>query len=600
MATVSKWTPFGVALDLTATSGTVTRTSATKFTVNINVSWKTTWNDAKTDYGMDVTSGGVTKTISTEGTKRESGSGSLTGTFSISGNGSATKSITVTFRNYNSWAEDSATKSITLSVNVPAWTSYKVTYNANGGSGAPGSQTKWKDQTLTLSTTKPTRTGYSFQGWATSSTGSVAYASGANYTANSAATLYAVWKANTYKVTYNANGGSGAPSAQTKTYGVTLKLSSTVPTRTNYTFKGWATSSSATVATYAAGANYANNAAVTLYAVWELAYKKPSITKLAVDRCSMNVETGEYTLDEMGTYALVTFNWTTFQSVKSATISWVSANSAAKSKAITLSGLSGTSTIYIGDGELLTDASYDIYVAITDGNGDADHSTMIMRTLPGAKFAIDVLAGAKGVSVGKPAELAGYFDSAYKIKARDDIEVVNNKKIFGTSPDGSVVDALNPQNENGNTVLGYGNYDRASGNTNVYGHDVHIGVSNIKDPGYYRPYRRQGDSTTFNFDTAGYVTNAGADVRFLIPFSVPIVGSPTVSVTGSMVLRQDGKYTHGSASGSYVAPVTIKATAAMWCGVYVIASFTDLTNVINNAPIGIQFNGTVSFQAIET
>lgn len=82
----------------------------------------------------------------------------------------------------------------------------------------------------------------------------------------------------TYTITYNANGGSGAPAAQTKWYGETLQLSSTKPTRANYNFKGWATSSSATTAAYQAGANYTGNAALTLYAVWELAYVAPTLT----------------------------------------------------------------------------------------------------------------------------------------------------------------------------------------------------------------------------------------------------------------------------------------------------------------------------------
>ena len=138
---------------------------------------------------------------------------------------------------------------VSTTLSVPKLASYTVAYNANGGSGAPSSQTKWYGKALTLSTTKPTRTGYSFQGWATSASGSVAYASGASYTSNAGVTLYAVWKANTYTVKYNANGGSGAPSNQTKTHDVTLKLSTTVPTRANYTFLGWATSASATSAT---------------------------------------------------------------------------------------------------------------------------------------------------------------------------------------------------------------------------------------------------------------------------------------------------------------------------------------------------------------
>lgn len=102
----------------------------------------------------------------------------------------------------NAWGETvsgygSAGGSTSCSVNVwvPAITSYAVKYNANGGSGAPSAQTKWHGETLTLSSTKPTRDCYTFQGWGTTSTDtSVNYAAGANYTANKAITLYAIWK----------------------------------------------------------------------------------------------------------------------------------------------------------------------------------------------------------------------------------------------------------------------------------------------------------------------------------------------------------------------------------------------------------------------
>ena len=83
-------------------------------------------------------------------------------------------------------------------------------------------------------------------------------------------TVYCVWQINTYTVSYNANGGNGAPSAQTKTYGQNLTLSSTVPTRTNYIFQGWATSSTGSVA-YQPGGTYTANAGVTLYAIWAVA-----------------------------------------------------------------------------------------------------------------------------------------------------------------------------------------------------------------------------------------------------------------------------------------------------------------------------------------
>ena len=171
-------------------------------------------------------------------------------------------------------ASYSGGSTITISSNTTLYAvwqiiTYTVSYNANGGSGAPSAQTKTYGVDLTLSSTKPSRTGYTFLGWSTSSTAtSATYASGGKYTANADATLYAVWQKITYTVSYNANGGSGAPSAQTKTYGVDLTLSSTIPTRSGYDFLGWATSASATSAAYSAGGKYTANAAVTLYAVW--------------------------------------------------------------------------------------------------------------------------------------------------------------------------------------------------------------------------------------------------------------------------------------------------------------------------------------------
>lgn len=70
-------------------------------------------------------------------------------------------------------------------------------------------------------------------------------------------------------VVYDANGGSGAPSSQTKTHGTNLTLSTTEPTKNNYTFVGWSTSSSATTSSYNAGGTYNGDKVVTkLYAVW--------------------------------------------------------------------------------------------------------------------------------------------------------------------------------------------------------------------------------------------------------------------------------------------------------------------------------------------
>ena len=81
-------------------------------------------------------------------------------------------------------------------------------------------------------------------------------------------------KAATYTLNYNANGGTGAPasqSASSTTGSYTFTISSTVPTKAGYTFKGWSTSSSATSASYQPGNTINVTGTTTLYAVWEAA-----------------------------------------------------------------------------------------------------------------------------------------------------------------------------------------------------------------------------------------------------------------------------------------------------------------------------------------
>lgn len=167
------------------------------------------------------------------------------------------------------------------------WTpnKYTVSYNANGGSGAPANQTKTYGIDLTLSSTKPTRTGYTFSKWNTNADGSgTNYNSAAKYTGNKNLTLYAVWTPIKYTVIYNANGGTGAPGNQTKTYGVDLTLSSTKPTRTGYTFSKWNTKADGSGTNYNSEAKYTGNANLTLYAQWT-----PNVLTICYDCYKSNV-----------------------------------------------------------------------------------------------------------------------------------------------------------------------------------------------------------------------------------------------------------------------------------------------------------------------
>lgn len=96
--------------------------------------------------------------------------------------------------------------------------------------------------------------------------------SGRAYNTTQSPRFVITYQGKQFKITYNANGGSGAPSATTYRYATsgTTNLSSTKPTRTGYTFLGWSQSSTATSASYSAGQAWSltNNANYTLYAVW--------------------------------------------------------------------------------------------------------------------------------------------------------------------------------------------------------------------------------------------------------------------------------------------------------------------------------------------
>ena len=362
------------------------------------------------------------------------------------------------------------TLSASTSIMIDAKTSYAVKYNANGGSGAPASQTKWHDSTLTLSSTKPTRTGHTFQGWATSSTGSVAYAAGAKYTNNAAVTLYAIWKANTYSVNYNANGGTGAPAKQTKTYGVALTLSSTKPTRTNYTFKGWGISATATTVTYTSGAKYTANAAVTLYAIWELSYTKPRITSASVSRCDL-----DGAASDAGTYAKVKFSWACDRSVSSIKIEWKLHNATTwtNNTNVSATGTSGSVTQIIGDNALSVESTYNVRITVTDGGGSSNKIVPVN----GMQLPIDVKVGNKGIAFGKPAELDGYADFAYTALFRKNAAVANGTAYYGTTAEGRML-SLAYINSSNNSVFGYGGYAAQTGSTAVYGDSIRMTSNN--------------------------------------------------------------------------------------------------------------------------
>lgn len=272
-----------------------------------------------------------------------------------------------------------------------------VSYNANGGSNAPSKQSKVHGSVLKLSESKPTREGYTFVKWNTNKSGTgTSYNPGAEFNVDEDTTLYAIWKINTWTVKFDANGGSGAPGNQTKTYGEILVLSSSKPTRPNYNFVGWGKSAESTTVAYAPGDTYKSNANITLYAIWKLAYVKPRISNLRVDRCS---EIG--LLSDEGEYARVQFEWNCDKTVKAINIQWDYG-----SFSVSASGTKGTVKQTVG-GEFSTENAYTITVHVEDALDYSEASAQ----LPQMKYLIDFRP--KGIAVGKPAEFDDVFDIGY-------------------------------------------------------------------------------------------------------------------------------------------------------------------------------------------
>lgn len=436
-------TVWGSIINSRGRIGIYTSTSSTNTVTNVTVE---VWFWSK----YSCTDSANTFYFSNDATEATTGRGSVTINTSVNSSWSTSNQVKIGTYSY-SYARATTTKSVycaakltgidwvngtmtvSTSYSIPALASYSVAYNANGGNGAPASQTKYYDIDLTLSSTKPTRTGYTFNGWATSSTATTsAYNPGATYTGNAALSLFAVWAANTFTVSYNANGGSGAPGNQTKTYGTALTLSGTIPTRTNYNFLGWGTSASATSAAYLPGASYTAEAAVTLYAVWELAYSEPTISELSVSRCA-----SDGTADDFGTYAEISFSWACDQTQGSNAVTAIkirykeTSASTWATETVSASGTSGTVNKVIGAGGLSVDASYAAEISVSDSMGG---TTALTRTIASAAFPIDFLTGGKGVAFGKPATKENVAEFEFEAE-------FNNGATFGGK---SIIDMIYP------------------------------------------------------------------------------------------------------------------------------------------------------------
>lgn len=150
------------------------------------------------------------------------------------------------------------------------WEAYHLlSFDPNGGTGAPDPIYFQSGQSFRLSAAKPVRDGYVFLGWNVDpSADTPAFLAGDTFTAGASVTLYAVWD-RAVQVTYDPNGGSGATLTVEKAASTPLTINISKPVRTGYSFLGWSTDPNAAVAEYAHGGIFDGSSTTTLYAVWE-------------------------------------------------------------------------------------------------------------------------------------------------------------------------------------------------------------------------------------------------------------------------------------------------------------------------------------------
>lgn len=216
-----------------------------------------------------------------------------------------------------------------------------ITYSSNGAaSGAPERTTDvFINATTPTISTFPTvgtmvRTGYTFAGWSTTTTGT---ALTTPYATTGEVTLYARWTANTYTVTYDTSTvTSGTMASTSLTAGTAFALRANTFVKSGYSFKNWNTASNGS------GTTYTNSQSITLYGDITL---YPQWTPLVPGTPTLTATAGntEFTISPVAPAASTSVGTATSYTVEAMTTSNISLNPA-KTCIITVPATSCTIT----------------------------------------------------------------------------------------------------------------------------------------------------------------------------------------------------------------------------------------------------------------
>ena len=116
---------------------------------------------------------------------------------------------------------------------------YNITYNLDGGTNAEGNPSTYTYITATFSLADPSKEGYTFVGWTGTDLEEVTKTVTIERNSTGSRTYTANWEADTYKISYDLDGGTVTPE-NPATYTIeSAPITLTNPTKGGYTFAGW-------------------------------------------------------------------------------------------------------------------------------------------------------------------------------------------------------------------------------------------------------------------------------------------------------------------------------------------------------------------------
>ena len=208
---------------------------------------------------IEASAGENLPTISTLPTK----TGYIFGGYYTQKNGAGTQYITASGASATPYPESGGPTTL-----YAKWTAitYSIKYNANGGSGTMANSSHTYGVAKNLTANAFSKTGYSFAGWATSTTGTAIYQNSqsvSNLSTTNGATfnLYAVWNINSYTISVTTQDSTKGDVVGGGTYNYGTSVTIFASAKVGYSILYWSVTNSAGTET---NKIYSNSVTITI------------------------------------------------------------------------------------------------------------------------------------------------------------------------------------------------------------------------------------------------------------------------------------------------------------------------------------------------